>query len=71
VAAWAGWISDPLRQAKYQRARCRPRPFVAALQQSDPEKFAKLRSDFEAVFRDAYEDNTIRAPFLMTRATKV
>jgi hypothetical protein len=44
---------------------------VAALQQSDPEKLAKLRSDFEAVFRDAYEDNTIRAPFLMTRATKV
>jgi SAM-dependent methyltransferase len=44
---------------------------VAALQQSDPDKLSKLRADFEAVFRDAHEDNTIHAPFLMTRATKV
>ena len=27
AAAWAGWISDPLRLANAERARCKPRPF--------------------------------------------
>jgi SAM-dependent methyltransferase len=45
---------------------------VAALEASDPKKLAELRAAFETLARDAYDevDNTIRMPFLMTRATK-
>ena len=40
---------------------------------SDPTKLAALRAAFDALARDIYDevDNTIRMPFLMTRATKV
>jgi SAM-dependent methyltransferase len=46
---------------------------VAALEKDDPVKLAKLRADFEAMAADIYDDddNAIRMPFLMTRATKV
>jgi SAM-dependent methyltransferase len=46
---------------------------VAALEKDDPVKLAKLRADFEAMAGDIYDDddNAIRMPFLMTRATKV
>ncbi len=45
---------------------------VAALEGSDPKKLAELRAAFDALARDAYDevDNTIRMPYLMTRATK-
>ena len=43
---------------------------VAALEKDDPARLAKLRADFEAMAADIYEDNAIRMPFLMTRATK-
>lgn len=43
---------------------------VAALQ-NEPAKLAQLREDFEAMARDIYEENAIRMPFLMTRATKI
>jgi SAM-dependent methyltransferase len=45
---------------------------VAALE-NDPAKLAKLRADFEAMAGDAYDadENAIRMPYLMTRATKV
>jgi SAM-dependent methyltransferase len=43
---------------------------VASLQ-SDPGKLAALRADYESLAADVFEDNTIRMPFLMTRATKV
>lgn len=43
---------------------------VTSLEGSDPAKLARLRADFEAIFAEAYEDNTIRATFLMTRAIK-
>jgi SAM-dependent methyltransferase len=42
---------------------------VAALE-NEPARLAQLRADFEAMARDIYSDNTIRMPFLMTRATK-
>lgn len=42
---------------------------VAALQ-NEPAKLAKLRAELEAMAEEAYEDNAIRVPFLMTRATK-
>lgn len=54
-----------------QEATIGPLTKLVASLENDPAKLAKLRSDFEAIFGDAYEDNTIRAPFLMTRATKV
>jgi SAM-dependent methyltransferase len=43
---------------------------VASLQ-NDPDKLAALRAGFDALATDIFEDNTIRMPFLMTRATKV
>lgn len=39
--------------------------------QSDPTKLAQLRADFEALAAEAFEDNAIHMPFLMTRAAKV
>jgi SAM-dependent methyltransferase len=44
---------------------------VVASLENDPAKLAKLRAEFEALAGDAYDDNAIRMPFLMTRATKV
>jgi SAM-dependent methyltransferase len=43
---------------------------VVASLENDPAKLAKLRAGFEAMAGDAYDDNAIRMPFLMTRATK-
>jgi len=54
-----------------QEATIGPLTKLVGALQNEPDKLAKLRADFEAIFRDAHEDNTIRAPFLMTRATKV
>jgi SAM-dependent methyltransferase len=39
--------------------------------QSEPEKLAQLRAEFDALAADIFEDNTISMPFLMTRATKI
>jgi SAM-dependent methyltransferase len=39
--------------------------------QGDPVKLKKLRDEFDALATDIFEDNTIKMPFLMTRATKV
>jgi SAM-dependent methyltransferase len=38
--------------------------------QNDPAKLKQLRADFEVIADEAYEDNIVRMPFLMTRATK-
>ena len=46
------------------------RPLVASLQ-SDPAKLKQLRAEFDTLAADIFEENTIRMPFLMTRATKV
>ena len=37
----------------------------------DAERLAKLRAEFDALAVDIFEENTIRMPYLMTRATKV
>ena len=42
---------------------------VEALQ-NEPARLKQLRADFEAMASEVFEDNTIRMPFLMTRATK-
>jgi SAM-dependent methyltransferase len=44
---------------------------IVASLENEPAKLAQLRADFEAMARDIYNDNAIRMPFLMTRATKV
>jgi SAM-dependent methyltransferase len=54
-----------------QEATIGPLTKLVSALQNEPDKLAKLRADFEAIFSDAHEENTIRAPFLMTRATKV
>jgi SAM-dependent methyltransferase len=38
--------------------------------QNEPAKLKKLRDEFDALAVDVFEDNTIKMPFLMTRATK-
>ena len=54
-----------------QEATIGPLTKLVASLENDPGKLVKLRAEFEAIFEDAYEDNTIRAPFLMTRANKI
>lgn len=39
--------------------------------QNDPGKLKQLRAEFDALAADVFEENTIRMPFLMTRATKL
>lgn len=43
---------------------------VASLQK-EPEKLKQLRGTYDAMVVDIFEDNTVRLPFLMTRAIKV
>jgi SAM-dependent methyltransferase len=54
----------------YQEATIGPLAKVVAALQGNPAKLAQLRAEFEAMAVDAFEDNTVRMPFLMTRATK-
>ena len=44
---------------------------IVASLENEPAKLAQLRTDFEAMAREIYNDNAIRMPFLMTRAIKV
>ena len=37
---------------------------------NDPDKLARLRAEFDALAADAFDENSIHMPFLMTRATK-
>jgi SAM-dependent methyltransferase len=54
-----------------QEATIGPLTKLVASLQNDPEKLAQLRAEFDALAADIYEENTIRMPFLMTRATKL
>jgi SAM-dependent methyltransferase len=38
--------------------------------ENDPDKLAQVRAEFDALACDIFEENTVRMPFLMTRATK-
>jgi SAM-dependent methyltransferase len=38
---------------------------------ADPEKLTALRSEFEALIAQYYEDNTVRQDYLLTRACKI
>jgi hypothetical protein len=43
---------------------------IVASLENDAAKLAKFRAEFEAMASEAYDDNAMRMPFLMTRATK-
>ena len=53
-----------------QEATIGPLTKLVAALQSDPDKLAQLRAEFDALAADIFEDNTIRMPFLMARAIK-
>ena len=54
-----------------QEATIGPLTKLIAALQSDPDKLAQLRAEFDALAADIFEDNTIRMPFLMARAIKM
>ncbi len=56
---------------KAQEATIGPLTKLIESLQNDPAKLARLRAEFHALASDIFEDNTIRMPYLMTRATKV
>lgn len=53
-----------------QEATVGPLTMLVASLGNDPPKLAQLRAEFDALAADAYEDNVIHMPLLMTRATK-
>lgn len=53
-----------------QEATIGPLTKVIQSLQDDPGRLARFRAEYEAMARDIFEDNTVRMPFLMTRATK-
>jgi SAM-dependent methyltransferase len=54
-----------------QEATIGPLTKVVASLAGDPARLARLRADFEALASNAFEDNAIHLPFLMSRATKL
>jgi SAM-dependent methyltransferase len=54
-----------------QEATIGPLTKLVASLQHDAGKLAQLRAEFETMAADVFGDNTIRMPFLMTRATKI
>jgi hypothetical protein len=54
-----------------QEATIGPLTKLVATLQSDPDKLARLRAEFDEMAAKIFENNTISMPFLMTRATKV
>lgn len=54
----------------FQEATIGPLAKVVAALHGDPAKLAQLRANFESMAVDAFEDNAVHMPFLMTRATK-
>jgi SAM-dependent methyltransferase len=53
-----------------QEATIGPLMKLVASAANDPGKLAQLRAEFDALATDIFEENTVRMPFLMTRATK-
>jgi SAM-dependent methyltransferase len=67
-------VAPALSLAHFRAAQERtigPLTKLVASLQNDPARLKQLRSDFDDLAADIYEENTIRMPFLMTRATKV
>ncbi len=53
-----------------QEATIGPLTKLVSALQSDPDKLAQLRAEFDALAADIFENNTICMPFLMARAIK-
>ena len=67
-------VAPALSLAHFRTAQERtigPLTKLVASLQNDPAKLKQLRSEFDALAVDIFDENTIRMPFLMTRATKV
>jgi len=67
-------VAPALSLAHFRTAQERtigPLTKLVASLQNDPAKLKQLRSEFDALAGDIFDENTIRMPFLMTRATKV
>ena len=54
-----------------QEATIGPLTKLVASLANDPDKLAQVRAEFDAMAADIFEDNTVRMPFLMSRATKL
>jgi SAM-dependent methyltransferase len=54
-----------------QEATIGPLTKLVASLANEPDKLTRLRAAFDALAADIFEENTIRMPFLMTRATKI
>jgi SAM-dependent methyltransferase len=54
-----------------QEATIGPLTKLIASLANDPGKLAQVRAEFDALAADIFEDNTVRMPFLMSRATKL
>jgi SAM-dependent methyltransferase len=67
-------VMPALSLAHFRRAQEKtigPLTKMVASLENDPAKLAALRTEFEAMVGNFYDDNAIHMPFLMTRATKV
>jgi SAM-dependent methyltransferase len=53
-----------------QEATIGPLMKLVASAANEPDKLAQLRAEFDTLATDIFEENTVRMPFLMTRATK-
>ena len=53
-----------------QEATIGPLTKLIASLANDPGKLAQVRAEFDGLAADIFEDNTVRMPFLMSRATK-
>ncbi len=54
-----------------QEATIGPLTKLVATLANDADKLAQVRAEFDAMAADIFEDNTVRMPFLMSRATKL
>jgi SAM-dependent methyltransferase len=54
----------------FQEGTIGPLAKVVAALHGDPARLAQLRAEFESMAVEAFEDNAVHMPFLMTRATK-
>ena len=52
-----------------QEATIGPLTKLVASLEHDPAKLARLRAEFDSMAADAYQDNAVHMPFLMTRAS--
>jgi SAM-dependent methyltransferase len=63
-------LSLPHYRAQIERTAGPMLKLVAMLSESDPQKLAKFRREYDAMIAPYFEDNIVRQDYLLTRATK-